>query len=162
MPKVVEQDTEFFLAEYRQSANAYRQGVNIGWIGLRFYITINAFLATAFGILTGFKEQQLVPAGYVVKLSPIFALVLCIFALLLSFAILFVLRHYFDHLENCRKRCQQIETKWGGQLFTSMKRIEDRSSFHATHVVSIIVGCVAAIWGIAIYYLLVVPEVFNR
>jgi hypothetical protein len=114
VPEVGEQRSAFLVAEYREAANAYFEGTNIGWTGLRFYVTTNAFFATAFSVLTGFKEQPLGSTGHNVRFSPIFALSVSISALLLSVAILLVLSHYFNHLENCRLRCQQIEAEWGG------------------------------------------------
>lgn len=108
--------TEYVLAEYREAANAYFKGVDIGYTGVRGYITINLLFATALGVLAEPKIPTLLAAGDVGRLIPIFAL-------LTSTGFFSAFPHYFRHLKNCQHRCQELEALWGGLLFTRLNRI---------------------------------------
>jgi hypothetical protein len=133
--------------------NAYFQGVNIGWTGLRFFITINATFGAAFSVLAGLKDQPVV-AGHIVKVNSNISLGIAGAAIVLCAAVFFVQKHYFAHLENCRSRCQQLEAEWDGQLFTELGRIEkDRFlstyALNSQYTLNLIILCIAILWGLA-------------
>jgi hypothetical protein len=44
--------TEFSLVEYKEAANAYFKGVDIGYTGLRSYITLNGLFAAIIAALS--------------------------------------------------------------------------------------------------------------
>jgi hypothetical protein len=142
---------DFLLSEYREAANAYFKGVDIGWTGIRFYITINAFFATVIGIFAGRQEQPIIAAVDIIRLSPVVALGL-------SGAFILILPHYFEHLENCRRRCEEIETECGGQLFTRLGIIKTRR-LNAVPVVVLVMLSIAFLWSIVAYRLWISPAV---
>jgi hypothetical protein len=135
----------FLLVEYREAANAYFKGVEIGWNGLRFYITLNVFFATIIGVFAGRQEHPIVAATDIIKLSPIVVLGL-------SAAFVLILPHYFTHLANCRRRCEDIETEHGGQLFTRLGKIGE-NKINAIPVAIFILLSVAFLWVIVAYRL---------
>jgi hypothetical protein len=141
-------ETEFILVEYRESANAYFKGVEIGWTGLRSYLTINALFAALLGALSE-PKGQLMGASEVAKLVPFFALVA-------SLAIVAVCPYYFMHLENCRKRCEEIEKLRGGKFFTNLGVIAaGKSKVKSKGVLFMLVGSVVVFWcyfGVKSYF----------
>ena|ERR1700682_2816562 len=145
MPVDAEQGNDFRLAEYRESANAYFKGVDIGWTGLRSYITVNALFVALLSALAEPKGQLLATAE-IVKLVPFFALIATV-------AIASVAPHYFRHLENCRKRCQEIEEQMGGKLFTRLGTIAGadvpgrrRYKIRSTFVLILLIGSILLFW----------------
>lgn len=143
--------TDFLLVEYKEAANAYFQGTNIGWTGLRFYVTLNVFIATAIIFLA--KEQQPADAISLLKFSSAFSFLFSVIGIMLAVAMYRILPHYSRHLNNCRQRAEKIEQELGGKLFTEMGGIETRG-YNATNVVNLITACPTLIWtGVAIYYL---------
>jgi hypothetical protein len=139
----------FLLVEYREAANAYFKGVDIGWNGLKFYITLNGFFATIIGVFTGRQEHAIIAATDIINLSPIVVLGL-------SAAFVLILPHYFKHLENCRQRCEQIEIMHGGQLFTDLEKIR-RDKINAIPVVISILLSIALLWSVVAYHLWISP-----
>lgn len=137
-PAINEQEIDFLLTEYREAANAYFKGVDIGWTGFRSYLTINALFAALIGALAE-PRSQLAAAGEIVKLIPYFALVA-------SFALAVVTPHYFRHLENCRRRCQEIEELRGGKLFMRLGTIGRGSKIGATAVLVILLTSIVFFW----------------
>jgi hypothetical protein len=109
---------DFLLVEYKESANAYFKGVDIGYTGLKGYITINALFAALIVALREAKLGPSVPTD-VIRLIPAFALVVFV-------ALLLILPHYFAHLRNCQRRCQEIEELMGGSMFTKLGKIARR------------------------------------
>ena len=140
MSQPVEPSREFAMAEYHEAANAYFKGVDIGYTSVKSYITINGLFAALIGALAEPKSGVLSSMSEMVKLVPWFALVA-------SFALFVALPHYFRHLENCRKRCEEIETVYGGLLFTRLGRIAHRrSSFNSGLGLIIIIGSIVSFW----------------
>jgi hypothetical protein len=135
-----EKDSDFLLAEYRESANAYFKGVDIGWTGFRAYLTFNVLFAGLLGALAE-PKGQLSAAGEMIKFIPFFALVA-------SAAVATVTPHYFRHLENCRRRCQEIEKIKGGLLFTELGRIAHRGlRIRSTAVLFMVMGSIITFWA---------------
>ena len=132
-------ETEFILVEYREAANAYFKGVEIGWTGFRSYLTINALFAALIGAVAE-PKGQLTGVSEVAKLVPFFALVA-------SLAILAVTPYYFRNLNNCRRRCEEIEKLKGGKLFTDLGRIAtDGYRIKSTQVLLMLVGSIVVFW----------------
>jgi hypothetical protein len=132
-------DTEFIAVEYREAANAYFKGVEIGWTGFRSYLTINALFAALIGALAE-STGKLAGVSEVAKLIPFFAL----FA---SVAIVAVAPYYFRNLNNCRRRCEEIEKIKGGRLFTDLGAIATRGGgIRSMHVLLILVGSIVLFW----------------
>jgi hypothetical protein len=52
---------EFLLVEYKESANAYFKGVDIGYTGLKGYITINALFVA---VIAAVAESKFGPRAY--------------------------------------------------------------------------------------------------
>lgn len=139
---------DFVPVEYREAANAYFKGVDIGYTGLKSYIGINVFFLTLMGFLADPKAQAFVAAGPIGKVVPYFALGI-------SAAFVVVLPHYFNHLENCRKRCEQLEKMKHGKLFTKLGEIAygRLSKFISYLVLAAIVVSLLATWTyFAIYF----------
>lgn len=111
-----EREAEFQLVEYREAANAYFKGVEIGYTGLKGYITINVLFATALGLLVNPNASSILGVTDVGRLVPSFAL-------LASLGFVLTFPHYFNHLENCRMRCQKLESDRGGLLFTGLGQV---------------------------------------
>ena len=138
MPLGNDASADFSQTEYRESANAYFKGVDIGWMGFKSYITINALFAALVGALSEHKGTP--AANDLVKLIPFFALVA-------TFAVAAVMPHYYKHLENCRLRCEQIEAIHGGKLFTNLGNIAHKGhNLRATGVVVMVLGSIALFW----------------
>jgi hypothetical protein len=132
---------DFLLVEYKESANAYFKGVDIGYTGLRGYITINALFAAVIAAMAESRLGALIPAE-VTKLIPIFGLIV-------FFSLLAILPHYFTHLRNCQRRCQEIEEMAGGSMFTSLGDI-GRNPFKVGAGLGavIIIASIGLIWVI--------------
>ena len=106
-------DFKFAMTEYHEAANAYFKGVDIGYTAVKGYITLNALFAALIGGLADPKVESLKVASEMVRLVPGFAIVA-------SLTLLMALPHYFSHLENCRRRCEEIESLYKGRLFTKL------------------------------------------
>jgi hypothetical protein len=138
---------DFLLIEYREAANAYFQGVNIGYTGIKSYVTINTLFVAALGLMAEPKGRHAGVIASLVYAIPILALVV-------SFAFAAVIPHYNKHLENCRDRCQKIEEKRGGELFTELGRIgkarafKSRLGFNSTFGACAIWMSIAAFWAV--------------
>ncbi len=150
-----EQAAEFQLVEYRESANAYFKGVEIGFTGLKGYITINVLFATALGLLVNPNASSIFGATDVGKLVPSFAL-------LASIGFILTFPHYFNHLENCRMRCQKLESRkgrssvhrpWAGRIpkIHSRRDIWGYSGHHSPG--NVIVGISGCSTGVISVYL---------
>jgi hypothetical protein len=134
-----QKDSDFLLAEYRESANAYFKGVDIGWTGFRAYLTFNVLFAGLLGVLAE-PKGHLSATSEMIRLIPFFALVA-------SVAVATVAPHYFRHLENCRRRCQEIEEIKGGALFTELGRIANRGiRIRSTAVLFMVMGSIIVFW----------------
>jgi hypothetical protein len=140
-PKEENVTEDFLPIEYREAVNAYFKGVDIGYTGLKSYITVNVFFLTLMGLLIDPKIQMFVAAGPIVKFVPYFALGI-------SAAFLAILPHYFKHLENCRSRCAQIEKLKHGKLFNRLGHISHGtlSKFITLVVLAVVVLSLIAVW----------------
>ena len=129
-----EPSKEFALAEYHEAANAYFKGVGIGYTTVGSYIAINglfaALLSTPGALAAGSPMVRLVP----------------LFAIIVSIALLAALPYYFNHLENCRKRCEEIENSYGGKLFTNLGKIGNRPAFNSRHGLLVIIASIVTLW----------------
>lgn len=138
-------EDRFSHVEYREAANAYFKGVEIGYSTLRNYVTINALFAAVIGALMDPKfssDPTQVSAVEIVSVMPWIAITA---SLLLALA----LPHYFKHLENCRLRCEQLESIQSprGELFTNLGAIASGSrSFNALHGLVGIILLMSALW----------------
>lgn len=119
-----ETNEDFGLIEYKEAANAYFRGVDIGFATLKSYFTFNTLLAAVVGYAFGSSASTKLAASPFVALAPVFGIVA-------SLVFLASLGHYYRHLENCRMRCEEIEKARGGALFTRLGRIArpDKPSF---------------------------------
>lgn len=107
---------EFALVEYAQAANAYFKGVDVGYSSLKQYITANvALMALIAARFAPDSKLDIVPKSFEI---PIALVGLAMFAILAL-----TQKRYFDHLENCRARCDKIEEKYEGKLFKEMGKI---------------------------------------
>jgi len=146
---------EFSLVEYREAANAYFKGVDIGYTGLRSYITLNGLFAAVIAALAGPRGQSFAVGNELVKLIPVFAL-------LGTVAIAVVIPHYFRHLENCRRRCQEIEESNNGTLFKRLGEIAHGGyKFKAVVVTSIIIISISTFWFYFAVKLWFLPSTIN-
>jgi len=135
-----EPSKEFAFVEYREAANAYFTGVKIGYTTVKHYITVNGLFVALLGALIESKSGVLAAANEMVKWIPLFALAF-------SGSLLAAVRHYFNHLENCRKRCEDIEHIYGGKLFTRLGRIANRkATFNSDLGLFAIIGLIIALW----------------
>lgn len=130
--------SDFQLAEYRESANAYFKGVDIGYTTVRSYITINGLFAALIGALAE-PKGQLLALSEITKIIPFFALVA-------SLALIAALPHYYKHLENCRLRCEQIERLRGGKLFTELGVVEKGSWFTSNAGLKTVIYSIVVFW----------------
>jgi hypothetical protein len=129
---------QFILAEYREAANAYFKGVDIGYTTVKSYITINGL----FVAIVVAEPKGAVPAALsgIVRIVPWFALVT-------SLSLMVALPHYFRHLNNCSHRCAELEEKFDGRLFRRLSNIAStKNSFNTGIGISMIVGIIAALW----------------
>lgn len=134
-------DDAFLPIEYKEAANAYFKGVDIGYTGLRSYITINVFFITLMGLLSDPRAQTFIAAGPIGKVIPYFALGI-------SVTFMVIVPHYFRHLENCRKRCAELEEKKHGQLFTRLGALSygKFSKFLSYLVLGAVILSLLSIW----------------
>jgi hypothetical protein len=145
---------DFLLVEYKESANAYFKGVDIGYTGLKGYITINALFAAVMAALGESKLGPNVPTD-VIKLIPDFALIVFV-------ALLLILPHYFAHLRNCQRRCQEIEGMMGGSMFTSLGKIARRPvKVGAGLGAFIIIASIGLVWIVLAIQLRSLPYFFD-
>ncbi len=135
----MESQKEFLLAEYREAAGAYFEGVQLGYSVFKGYITANGLFVAALGALGEGKFLGLQNVS-LLKIIPILAL-------LVSLTMIMALPHYFKHLENCRSRCEALETVWGGALFTRLGRISNGgSALTSAGGMILTVGVIVAFW----------------
>ncbi len=113
------------LAEYREAANAYFKGVDIGYTTIKGYVALNGLFVAVLGAFGDVKNSAFNFASDLLSLVPIFALVA-------SAALLFMLPRYFSHLENCRSRCAELEELFGGRLFIRLGEISSGKSNAST------------------------------
>ena len=134
-------DDDFLPIEYKEAANAYFKGVDIGYTGLRSYITINVFFITLMGLLSDPRTQAFIAGGSIGKVIPYFALGI-------SMTFIVIVPHYFRHLENCRKRCEVLEARKHGQLFKQLGEISYGrfSKFLSYLVLGAVVFSLFSIW----------------
>lgn len=137
--------TEFAFAEYREAANAYFKGVDIGYTTVRAYITMNVLFAALISAVSESKTAAL-PSG--VDVSEVDVLrVVPILAIIISLTLAFALPYYFRHLENCRLRCEEIEKAHGGKLFTRLGSIAHaRRGFNTVIGLGMIIIVVLVFW----------------
>jgi hypothetical protein len=140
---------EFQLAEYRESANAYFKGVDIGYTGIRGYITINALFATALGLLAKTEVQPDATLPVVQHLAALNDIIriLPVFPLLASLAFFSTFPHYFKHLQNCQRRCAEIESERGGEMFKRLGNIA-----YNRNKIGAVVGAVLIVIPIVIFW----------
>jgi hypothetical protein len=130
---------DFLIVEYREAANAYFKGVDIGYTGFRSFITINGLFAALMGALDT-KVSSIAAASEIIGLVPYIAITA-------SVAFSAVLPHYFKHLENCRHRCEEIERIKGGLMFTRLGEIANKKhKFSAVPVLILIVAPIISFW----------------
>lgn len=143
------QGSEFAQTEYHEAANAYFKGVDIGYTTLRNYITINVLFAALIGSVSERLSTTIGSSGDLIQIVPWLAIAA-------SLALLFSLPYYFRHLENCRKRCEEIELEFGGKLFTRLGGIGRRArwGFNTVLGLMMIIAVVSSFW----LYLLVKSE----
>ena len=111
-----EDSENFHFIEYREAANAYFKGVDIGFSTLRNYITMNALFATLIGISSDSRSPLIQEGSAFIKVVPIFAIFVSLL-LAASFS------YYSRHLNNCSRRCAEIEEGYNGKLFEQMTYI---------------------------------------
>ena len=118
MEENTENFEDFSHLEYEIAADTYKHGVNIGYTVIKNFVALQAvfFAATGLG-----KSSAAVSLGYV-KAIPIFALFSCI---LLGGAF----KYYKKHLDNCRDRCSEIESKYEGSLFLKIAAIDKKGGW---------------------------------
>lgn len=130
---------EVELAEYHEAAAAYHRGTEIGWTAVRGYITINVLFVALIGAVSEPKVGAIVSSTDMVKAVPFVAL-------FISGLLMMILPYYYRHLENCRKRAEEIEKSFGGKLFTRLGGI-DRSGFFTTAVgLPLIIFAIIGFW----------------
>lgn len=109
---------EFALVEYAQAANAYFKGVDVGYSTLKQYVTANvALMALIAARFAPDSKLDIVPKSFEIPIALVGLAMFAISAL--------TQKRYFSHLENCRRRCSQIENKYDGKLFTEMGVISE-------------------------------------
>jgi hypothetical protein len=129
------------LAEYREAANAYFKGVDIGYTTIKGYVALNGLFVAVLGAFGDAKNSSLSFASDLVSLVPIFALVA-------SAALLLMLPRYFMHLANCQHRCAELEKLFGGHLFTRLGAIaESRTTANTSLALLAVALAVASFWG---------------
>lgn len=139
---------KFILAEYHEAANAYFKGVDIGYATVKSYITLNGLFAALIGALADPKADAMKAAAEMIKLVPAFAIIA-------SVTLLLALPHYFRHLENCRRRCEEIEASYGGQLFTRLGKIarkQDGRGVSARARITTIFGLLVIILSVTMFW----------
>lgn len=132
---------EFAHVEYKEACSAYFHGVDIGYTVVRHYATVNALLVILIGTLatTELRTPVLPSAADIVRIVPWIAIVF-------SLALAAALPHYWSHLRNCRDRCVEIESAYGGQLFTRLATIETGGRFGSGAGLNAIIFLVLALW----------------
>ncbi len=132
---------EFNYVEYKEACAAYFHGVDIGYTVIRHYATVNALLVILIGALaTSEVKNPVLPApGDIVRIVPWIAIIL-------SVALAMILPHYWNHLENCRNRCVEIEKLYGGRLFSKLAEIETTTWFSTAGGLRSIILLVLLLW----------------
>lgn len=101
---------KFFLAEYHEAAASYANGVEIGFRTNRGFFALNFILFTIQK-----TPPDIVNNSQIVSYFQTFAPLVGFVASLLYAPFVWL---YFKHLDNCLDRCCEIESMFGGQLFT--------------------------------------------
>jgi hypothetical protein len=147
--------SDFQLAEYREAANAYFKGVDIGYTGIKSYLAFNALFITAFGLIAADPKGRYarVVADLINVIPPL--------ALVASVVFISVIPHYCDHLRNCLRRCEEIEKSNGAVqppgLFTQLGAIgKKRKKYKPNSITGAILISVPIVflWGYLWYQLL--------
>jgi len=139
----------FLDTEYRVAADTYMHGVNIGYTVIRNFVALNAAFIGALGLanINSNSNASLDQINGFIKMIPIFAVLI---SLLLGVSF----RYYKQHLDNCSKRCAQIEKIQSGQLFTAMDEIEkNKKGFSAQLGFYLIIIFFLIVWSVVGYHL---------
>lgn len=133
----------FHHVEYHEAANAYFKGVDIGYTTLRNYVTLNALFGAVVAALMDPNFGSSANASGAIEILSIVPWVAIAASLLLGLA----LPHYFNHLENCRHRCQELEQLLGGHLFTRLGGVaNNKRSFNAAYGLIGVIVLMSALW----------------
>jgi hypothetical protein len=136
------------LAEYHEAASAYHRGTEIGWTAVRGYITINVLFVALIGAISERRPEEIISAGDMVKAVPFVAL-------FVSLLLLLILPYYYRHLENCRRRAEEIEKTFGGKLFTRLGAIGRTGGFTTAVGLPLIILSIFGFWlyfAVKVYY----------
>jgi hypothetical protein len=123
-PSLPPKDADFLITEYQEAAKAYALGVQVGQAIMGSYLVGTGVLATFLGVVIGQLKEHLANAG-VAFIVMLIALIVGLVGIFASRTILSMLPRYGTHLESCRKRCAEIETHFGGKLFSLIGQISD-------------------------------------
>jgi hypothetical protein len=106
---------DFYLTEYKEAASAYFKGVDIGFLFLRFYFIINAALVAVLQL----DDKILAKTGLSAYMPYLVPLVGMLFSVCLAILVPFHRRQ----LDNCLRRCRDIEGIYGikGALFEKIE-----------------------------------------
>lgn len=131
---------QFILTEYHESANAYFKGVELMFNTTKGFVTINGLFAALIGALSS-KDVAISGAADMIRMVPWLAIIT-------SLGMFFAVPHAFNHLENCRARCQSIEEELGGRMFTNLGFIGNvGAKYNAQMAIQTIIGVIVLFWG---------------
>lgn len=131
----------FAYVEYKEACSAYFHGVEIGFTVVKHYATLNTLLIVLLGALaTVDQKNPILPSPVeVARFVPWIAIVI---SGLLAFAV----PHYWRHLDNCSRRCAQIEGEYGGKLFERIVETSESGRFGSGGGLWVMIFCVSLLW----------------
>lgn len=133
---------QFLFAEYHEAASSYANGVEIGFNTIKAFFAINGVLITIHQTpLSLVADSEIV--GYLQDLAPVFGV-------MVSIILALFIPPYFRHLNNCLRRCCEIEAIYGGKLFNGNQRVADRK-LNTKTVLFFFATVPLAMWGYQLY-----------
>jgi hypothetical protein len=139
--KKPEDISQLLAAEYREAANAYFKRIEIGFSTVKLYLTLNGIFIAFMGAASEAKLGIPAVVAGTVKVIPWIGLALTI-------ALVMALANYLRHLENCRVRCEEIESEFGGRLFTRMGAVTSRGyGINSTSGYQLFLFIILVVWS---------------
>jgi hypothetical protein len=106
------------LIEYQEAAKSYANGVEVGFSTSKNLLVLNSVFAAIYQTNVGSENSD----SHIIYLQnnvPYLGMLLAVFLAL-------CIRPYYRHLNNCLARCVELESQFGGQLFSRNQKIGRR------------------------------------
>lgn len=137
----------FLITQYQVAADTYMHGVNIGYTVIRNFVALNAVFFGALGLVNNAPDSNIAQMNGFIKMIPVFAIIT---SGMLAIAFPF----YKKHLNNCSRRCSEIEGQDKGGLFKKLVRIEkNKVYFSAERGFFAIVMLFVIVWSVVAWNL---------